>query len=1142
MPWRSENPDERAASDLEHRLGGHQGLLERLPIVTFVAELSDGRARLRYISPQIEELTGFPAEEWLGDSPLFVDRIHPDDRDEVLAGILARFEPGTPPPALIRWLHRDGRTIWVDMRRVSLETQGSKVAVGTVADVTARMEAERALAKSEQMRTAVFESLDEGLIVLDRDGAVIAANRNAAEMLGVVLERLHDSGVATPAVAAYFEDGARIDFETSVALQVLRDGAEVRDVPIRLVREDGSERWVNANYFPLRDSDDEVPRGVIWSLTDITDARRLATRLAESERRFRDIAENVRAVFWVRNTETGEVLYVSPGYEEIWGRPVDALLRNGGAWIDAIHPDDRPRVMREALAREASDAYDAEYRIIRPDGSTRWIHDRAFTLRGSVEQAEVVTGMAEDVTERRETEHALAEARERARAAFLNAPTGSAIFAVEDGQPGAVLEVNPALCAMLGYPEAVLLGADPQLVTGQLEISDSWRRLAAGAIDTYGVEHPLTRSDGREIFSRLQVSLIRDADGDPIYGVVQVEDITAARRSEAQQVAVARLGQRALESVSLPHLMDEAVAAVRETLGTAVAGILEYDGVRDVLVGRVVDGLPDGISASMVAPVSGSTHMRAALDERKPIVVEDWSTETRFEISSLARALDATSTVSVPIQGPKGAWGVMSTHSREQRSFAPDEVSFVQAVANVLGAAIQRWLAEEDTRHRALHDPLTELPNRTLFLDRLGHALERTKRGGGAVAVLFMDLDHFKVINDSLGHEAGDRLLQAFAPRLQETLRPSDTVGRFGGDEFVVLAEDLHTEDDAVHLAERILASLERPFHIDQHELFTSATIGLALARAGATPEALIRDADAAMYRAKAHGRGRYELFDQAMRERVSERLRTETALRKALAEGGLELYFQPIVAMEDRSIVGAEALLRWNDAERGWISPADFIAIAEESGLIVPLGEWVLEEAARTALAWPTAVGGAAPPRLAVNLSARQVAHPQFCDRLAATLERTGLPAERLSLEITESILIDGAEGPMNAMRELKDLGVRLALDDFGTGYSSLSYLNRLPIDVLKLDRSFIAPLRERGHTMAAIVSGMITMAEALGMTVVAEGVEELSQAERLRALGCDFAQGFLFAKPLPPDQLDGLLRAGALPTPRDVADPARR
>jgi EAL domain-containing protein (putative c-di-GMP-specific phosphodiesterase class I) len=276
------------------------------------------------------------------------------------------------------------------------------------------------------------------------------------------------------------------------------------------------------------------------------------------------------------------------------------------------------------------------------------------------------------------------------------------------------------------------------------------------------------------------------------------------------------------------------------------------------------------------------------------------------------------------------------------------------------------------------------------------------------------------------------------------------------------------------------------------------------------------------------------------MRERVSERLRTETALRRALADEALSLYFQPIVAIADRSIVGAEALLRWKDPERGWIDPEHFIPIAEESGLIVPIGEWVLEQAALAAARWPAVRAGGGRPQVAVNLSARQVAHRAFIDQVAGVLARSGLPPERLSLEITESVLMEEAEAPVEAVRELKRLGVGLILDDFGTGYSSLSYLNRLPIDVLKLDRSFIAPLRGGGdRTTAAIVSGIVTMAEALGMTVVAEGIEDPAQVEELRSLGCTYAQGFLFARPMPAAELDCLLRGGGQ-VPAPAAAPA--
>jgi diguanylate cyclase (GGDEF)-like protein/PAS domain S-box-containing protein len=994
--------------------------------------------------------------------------------------------------------------------------------------------------RSEPARlSAILESLEEGLIVLDRDGAVTTANQNAADLLGVSLESLYESGIGRPVVGAFLEDGTPLEVDNSLAVQVLADGAEIRDVAIRLVRPDGSERWVSANYLPLRGAEGELPEAVIWSLTDVTESRRVATELAETESRLRDIAENVRAVFWIRNTRTNEVLYVSPAYEEIWGLGVDELYRDAGAWLHAIHPDDRDRVMEAALESDDSGEYDAEYRIVRPDGTTRRIHDRAFSLRSSVERGEIVSGMAEDVTARHDTEAALADALGRARAAFVHTPIGSTLFSFGTDGPPRLIEANPALCALLGHSAAELEGMTFDRIVHPDDLSDrgQWRRLAAGEIDSYDDERRLLRADGHAIWARLRVSLIRTPGGDPAYGVAQIEDITSLKLANARQDAVARLSREALEGAGVEQLMQGAIEAIDGVLGSVITGILEHLPATDELVPRATGDAPRVVVTDVRSPAR-SPQLRAALAERRPVVVTDWESETRFEPSDFVRRLQARSSVAVPIQGPDGPWGVMCSHCRMQRAFAPDEVSFVQAVANVLGAGIQRRMSEEDARHRALHDPLTGLPNRTLLLDRLGHALSRASRAEGELALLFLDLDHFKVINDSLGHEAGDRLLCAFAPRLQETLRPSDTVARFGGDEFVVLCEDLPSPQDAAHLAERILDSLREPFEIGSHELFTSATIGLALARENATAEGLIRDADAAMYRAKGRGRGRYELFDQAMRERVSTRLRTETALRRAVAGSGLSLAFQPIVALDDRSIVGAEALLRWDDPELGSVQPDRFIPIAEESGLIVPIGEWVLEEAARLALAWPEPASGAPLPHVSVNLSARQVAHPGFSDRLAAMLERTGLPPGRLSLEITESVLMEEAEAPMEAVRTLKALGVSLVLDDFGTGYSSLSYLNRLPIDVLKLDRSFIAPLRDHdGHTTSAIVSGMVTMAEALGMTVVAEGVEDHAQVEKLRALGCDFAQGFLFARPLPAPELHSLLRNGALPWP--PADP---
>ncbi len=1103
-------------------------LFERLPLVAYVADLDD-RARLRYVSPHVEQVLGYPPADWLGDSALFAERLHPDDRDRVLAVLRSATASDEASAAEFRMIARDGRTVWLADRRVVTERHGGEAfTVGVLEDVTARKDAEQQLASTRRVTAAVLESLEEGLVVLDRNGAVISGNREAARILGVDVGELRATGIHRPAVTPFLEDGTPLGPENSIAMRVLRDGVDEREVHVRLVLPGGGERWVSANYLLLRGDEGSPPQGVIWSLVDITESRRVASALAESERRFRDVVENVQAVFWIRDPKNEKIVYVGPAYEEVWGRPLEVVYRDPDAWLDAVHPDDRAMVRKAAFAGRP-DEYDAEYRIIRPDGTIRWIHDRAFATRGSVGRDELVTGMAEDVTEQHETEAALTDARERARAAFLNAPIGSAVVALRGTDPGPVVEANPALCAMLGYPEAELLGSDPNSFLdagGREEGLALWRSLIAGEVNSYDVERELTRADGRRIWARLRMSLVRDGAGEAMYVVVQAEDITRALRAQAQAAAVAELGHQALSSSGLEELMNDAIQALHATLGASIVGIHEFVEAEGTFAPRAVR-LPPGAAAPPLVALEDSAHMRLALDQREPAVIEDWSSETRFNRIEFLTRLGALSTISVPIQGPRGVWGVLTTHFDEPQSFARDDIAFAQAVANVLGAAIHRREAEEETRYRALHDPLTRLPNRTLFLDRLGHALDRADRAGTRVAVLFMDLDHFKVINDSLGHEVGDRLLCEFAPRLTDALRPSDTVARLGGDEFVVLCEDLHSEQDVVHLAERILDCLREPFEIGSHELFTSVTIGLALARRGDAPEGLIRDADAAMYRAKAGGRARYELFDEAMRERVSERLSIETALRRAVADEALSLHFQPIVALADRSIVGAEALLRWKHPERGWISPEQFIPIAEDSGLIVQIGEWVLDEAMRAAMRWPEVRAGGGKPQLAVNLSARQVAQRGFSKKLAAALERTGLPSERLSLEITESVLIEEAEAPVETVRELKRLGIALVLDDFGTGYSSLSYLNRLPIDVLKLDRSFIARLRDRRETSGAIVSGVVTMAEALGITVVAEGVEEASQAEQLRALGCGFAQGFFFARPMPAGDLECLLRA---------------
>jgi diguanylate cyclase (GGDEF)-like protein/PAS domain S-box-containing protein len=442
----------------------------------------------------------------------------------------------------------------------------------------------------------------------------------------------------------------------------------------------------------------------------------------------------------------------------------------------------------------------------------------------------------------------------------------------------------------------------------------------------------------------------------------------------------------------------------------------------------------------------------------------------------------------------------------------------------------ERKLAEAVLARPTLHDPLTNLPNRTLFLDRLSHAVLRLQREEGLLAVLFLDLDGFKMINDSLGHEAGDELLVAVAARLSDGLRPGDTVARFGGDEYTVLCEDLQSEDEALVVARRVADIVAQPILLqEEHDVVLTASVGIALSRGEGTPEGLLRDADVAMYRAKEEGPARCSIFDVAMNAQATARLDTIRALRRAVELGQLRLHYQPQVTLPEGHIVGVEGLVRWQHPERGLLGPGEFIPLAEESQLVVSIGEWVIDEACRQAASWQAEFGAA--NKVSVNVSARQLKYGDLADCIRRALAATGLRPEALCLEITENILMGDADFFLEALLGLRFLGVSLAVDDFGTGYSSLGYLKRFPIDELKVDKAFVDGLGQGNRRARAIPRAVVAMARDLGMATVAEGVETLDQAGELTALGCDQAQGYYFARPQPPETVTELLRRQILP-----------
>lgn len=443
-----------------------------------------------------------------------------------------------------------------------------------------------------------------------------------------------------------------------------------------------------------------------------------------------------------------------------------------------------------------------------------------------------------------------------------------------------------------------------------------------------------------------------------------------------------------------------------------------------------------------------------------------------------------------------------------------------------------RKRTEEQLVHDAMHDPLTGLPNRALFADRLERLVkQRARNPDRRFAVLFLDLDRFKLINDSLGHLQGDRLLCVVAKRLRRCLRASDTVARLGGDEFAILVNDVQDATCATRIAERLQEELRSSIRLEGHDVVIGASIGIAVSSVvPESPEDLLRNADTAMYRAKERTAGSYQLFDRDMHADAMDRLRLETDLREAVEREELRLVYQPIYSLEDGTVEGVEALLRWDHPERGLLKPPEFLRVAEETGIIVPIGWWVIEEACAQLSRWDRNHGRRTPPKLNINISERQLRQGDLTSRLAAVLEKTGLDPERLILEITESVIMADAEETITMLRELKQLGVRICIDDFGTGYSSLSYLHRFSVDALKVDRSFVSGGGEHASVNWQIVHVIVLLARELGIGLVAEGVETPEQLGMLRDAGAPAAQGNLFCLPLEPERVPGVLAAHAV------------
>jgi diguanylate cyclase (GGDEF)-like protein/PAS domain S-box-containing protein len=712
------------------------------------------------------------------------------------------------------------------------------------------------------------------------------------------------------------------------------------------------------------------------------------------------------------------------------------------------------------------------------------------------------------------------------------------VFIAEIGEAGRWHYVSPRIEELLGYrPEEWL--AVPGMWYRSIHPDDRDFAVSfederwVGVEDLPPAEYRLRTKSGSYVWVVEQASLTRGEDGEPAlwHGVMQ--DITALREARravniraGQQAMTARLGELAIRTGDEQKLIELAVDSLIEMEGIFEADIWE----REEESGQIHLRYRSNRSGPPITLDFGESIFPGKQIARgETIHIHDWSKETRMDRFDDVRDPRIGSTVIVPIAGTQKQFGVLSVNSLIPNRFSKDDEDFFLATTSLIGGAIERNRAERSLRYRLLHDGLTELPNREQLISRLNDAMAVSRETGQMMATLFLDIDHFKLINDGIGHHVGDEALKEIGRRLLSGVGPEDTVARFGGDEFCLVIRAVESQQSAVDIAQALLKDLAEPMKLENSEIIVTASIGVATFGAGSgrsrTAESLLREADAAVHKAKSLGRAQVQVFDEPLRNYALSRLDTERGLRNAIDDGELLLHYQPFIDVSSYRIIGFEALVRWRHPQRGLIGPSEFIPVAEESGLISLVDGWVLEEAVAQTARWDQIIPVERAFSVSVNLSARQMSEAKLPHTIESLLEQNELAAQRLAIEITETTLISTVSTARRVLSDISALGVTLAVDDFGTGFSSLNYLSQLPVDAIKIDRSFVEQLRSDEEKGAAITDAIIRIGKALSMTVIAEGVSDPAQLRIIRGLGCRVAQGFLISEPVPADEAGKLL-----------------
>lgn len=1066
------------AENLAQSVLCEDALLPLLDGLDLVAKVLDETGRVVFCNGALLRLLGCRREEVFGVNWFenFLD-------DTARAGVVRLFH-GVFEARDIELRHqnevvcKDGTRRLISWNNAPLRDYGGRISgfISIGNDITQSRQTQDALIASQMRFKTAFENASIGMaLVSPSDGRFLQVNEALCRLLELdasTLETMTVCDVTHPDEHVKMIDAAE---------KVLNGSTEAAVFEKRLVRRDGQEIWVLVSASLARDSRGE-PLHFISQVSDVSESKRALASLQE-----------VRALNDAVIAGTGDGVFVcdrtlrclkwNPFMEEMLGQSAARVL--GQPLSDCLpkYRDGINAMLQKALHGDVIQSGDFKWTF--SDGSNRWLTSTAAPLRADEGEIIGVIGTVYDVTGRKEAEEALKSSEDRLRLT-MNQITDSLFVHDIDGT---LIDVNQSACRALGYSREELLQLPLQAVAPLYDASRVLALLENGVLPSFESEEK--HRDGTLIPVEVSTSLFQT--GTRRLVMRQSRDI-----SERRQNAELLLRSNAI------------LEATQEASADGIC-LVDNDGSVARFNRRFIElwGIPAAHAEEMSRKQQIMSFVLSQLKnpdefiEHINFLYDNETVSVRDEIALLdGRVFDR---YSAPALSPQGVsygrvWSFSDITQRKQS---------------------EQWLEQQ-----AFHDSLTGLPNRALFMDRLSQASAREQRHGQRNALLFLDLDRFKLINDSLGHDAGDQLLTLVAERLRACLRPEDTAARLGGDEFVVLIQGVAALTTVTRVAERVAEALKAPFQLGKHEVYTAASIGIVMTTEQiATPDDLLRSADLAMYRAKSRGGARYELFDDAMGSDAIDHLNLETELRHALERDELFVEYQPIVAMESGRALGAEALVRWNNPARGLVPPADFIPLAETTGLILPIGRRVLQQACLEAYRWASREYSHDARRRAatvsVNLSARQFQQPGLLNEVREALEESGLAPENLMLEITESVVMDDAEATIVTLRDLKNLGVRLAIDDFGTGYSSLAYLRRFPVDILKIDRAFVSKMVREDDEDTAIVRAIVTLAKTLGMKVTAEGVENENQVHLLRSLSCDYAQGFHFSRPISAEKI---------------------